>query len=301
MAAYVLSEISALVPDSPSAQADWAQSLDRQMEFYQWLQSADGGIAGGATNSWGGAYGTPPAGTPTFYGMFYDDCPVYHDPCSNEWFGFQVWSLQRVAELLYVTGDARAQEILDNWVPWAMDNTIINADGTYEIPSTMQWTGAPNTWNPSNPQPNNNLRVTVTEHGEDVGVAAAYARTLMWYAAATGDTEAQQMALDLIEGLYGHRDAEGISVTESRADYNRFDDPVFIPQGWTGEMANGDPINSNSTFISIRSFYLDDPDWAEVQAYLNGGPVPTFNYHRTWAQMDAAIAFADYAHLFPED
>ena len=33
-------------------------------------------IAGGATNSWEGQYGTPPSGTPTFYGMFYDQQPV---------------------------------------------------------------------------------------------------------------------------------------------------------------------------------------------------------------------------------
>ena len=31
----------------------------RQLEFYQWLQSPEGGIAGGATNSWNGEYATP--------------------------------------------------------------------------------------------------------------------------------------------------------------------------------------------------------------------------------------------------
>ncbi|MCF2437397.1 hypothetical protein LV779_39075 [Streptomyces thinghirensis] len=33
-------------------------------------------IAGGATNSWAGRYATPPAGTPTFYGMYYDESCV---------------------------------------------------------------------------------------------------------------------------------------------------------------------------------------------------------------------------------
>ena len=47
-----------------TAIADWTNSLNRQMEFYQWLQSAEGAIAGGATNSWDGAYAQPPAGTP---------------------------------------------------------------------------------------------------------------------------------------------------------------------------------------------------------------------------------------------
>ena len=49
------------LPDSPTAAQDWAQSLQRQLEFYRWLQSAEGGIAGGATNSWAGRYTTPPA------------------------------------------------------------------------------------------------------------------------------------------------------------------------------------------------------------------------------------------------
>ncbi|MDN3296550.1 glycoside hydrolase family 48 protein, partial [Streptomyces ficellus] len=42
-------------------------------------QSAEGAIAGGATNSWQGRYATPPAGTPTFHGLYYDEKPVYHD------------------------------------------------------------------------------------------------------------------------------------------------------------------------------------------------------------------------------
>jgi hypothetical protein len=302
VAAWALSTVPELIPNSPSAQSDWSTSLDRQMEFYQWLQSAEGGIAGGATNSWGGDYGTPPAGSPTFYGMFYDDCPVYHDPCSNEWFGFQVWSLQRVAEYLFLTGDPTAQQILDNWVPWAMGETTVGTGGDFEVPSEMSWTGAPATWNPSNPQPNSNLHVQVTSHGQDVGVAAAYARTLMWYAAATGDTAAQDMSLDLLEALYANMGDAGVTTVEEREDYDRFLDEVFIPQGWTGQMGNGEQIQNGVTFFDIReSIYQDDPNIDEVLAYANGtGPVPTFEYHRSWAQMDIANAFADYAHLFPE-
>ncbi|GAA3422756.1 glycoside hydrolase family 48 protein [Streptosporangium vulgare] len=58
-----------------------------------------------------------------------------------------------------------------------------------------------------------------------------------------------------------------------------------MPPGWTGKMPNGDTINSSSTFMSIRSFYKNDPDWPKVDAYLKGtGPAPSFNYHRFWAQ-----------------
>ncbi|WP_460675351.1 glycoside hydrolase family 48 protein, partial [Lentzea nigeriaca] len=110
LAAYALSSVPALKPLSATGQQDWAKSLDRQMELLQWLQSADGGLAGGVTNSWEGQYGTPPAGTPTFYGMFYDAHPVWRDPPSNRWFGFQVWGLERTAALYRMTGDARAKK-----------------------------------------------------------------------------------------------------------------------------------------------------------------------------------------------
>lgn len=303
VAAWALSTVPELVPDSPTAQTDWADSLQRQLEFYQWLQSAEGGIAGGATNSWGGSYSAPPAGTPTFYGMFYDEHPVYEDPGSNEWFGFQVWSLQRVAEYLFLTGDSRAAQILDNWVPWAMSETTVGTGGDYQIPATMQWSGAPETWNPADPQPNDGLHVEVTEHGQDVGVTAAYARTLMWYAAATGDTGAQQLALDLLEALYANMGDVGVAVPEQRADYDRFLDEVFIPEGWSGQMGNGEQIAPGVTFFDLReSLYQDDPAIDEVLAYAadpDNAPVPTFTYHRSWAQMDIANAFADYAHLFP--
>ncbi|MDW8181897.1 MAG: glycoside hydrolase family 48 protein, partial [Anaerolineae bacterium] len=54
-------------------------------------------------------------------------------------------------------------------------------------------------------------------------------------------------------------------------------------------------------YISMRPRYLQDPDWPKVQAYLNGGPAPQFRYHRFWAQADAALAYATYGWLFPND
>ncbi|MDH2428058.1 glycoside hydrolase family 48 protein [Sphaerisporangium sp. TRM90804] len=300
MAAWALSNVDVLKPKGATAVTDWSTSLTRQIEFYRWLQSAEGGIAGGATNSWQGHYAAPPSGTPTFYGMAYDWQPVYHDPPSNQWFGFQAWSMERVAEYYHVTGNASAKAVLDKWVAWAMANTTINADGTYQIPSTLRWTGQPNTWNPSNPAANTNLHVTVVDHTTDVGVAGSYAKVLMYYAAKAGNTQAQTMAKAILDGVWKFQDSKGVSVPETKADYNRIDDPVYVPPGWTGEMPNGDAINSNSTFISIRSFLRDDPDWPKVQAYLNGtGPAPTFNYHRYWAQVDVAVALAEYGRLFP--
>jgi hypothetical protein len=302
MAAYALANVPALRPQSPTGQADWAGSLQRQLEFYQWLQSAEGGIAGGASNSWAGRYAQPPAGTPTFYGMFYDVDPVYHDPPSNRWFGMQAWSMQRVAELYNETGNATAKAVLDRWVPWVIANTTVNAAaGTWLIPSDLEWTGAPNTWNPQAPTPNTNLHVTVSTRGQDVGVTAALVRTLTHYASESGNVPARDLARNLLDAMWHdqNQDTRGIVTDEPRADYNRFDDPVFVPSGFTGTMANGDQINSSSTFIGLRSWYRNDPAFPQVQAYLNNGTVPEFRYHRFWAQADLAMAYADFGRLFP--
>lgn len=188
VAAYALSDPdSGLIPNSPTAGQDWATSLSRQLEFYTWLQSNEGAIAGGATNSYDGAYKAYPAGTSTFYGMAYDDAPVYHDPPSNNWFGMQAWGVERIAELYYILasgGDTTsenfqmAKQITENWVDWSMDyvftdsrpvtdsdgyyldqqgNRVLGGDdpqiatvsapGEFWIPSNLEWSGKPDIWN----------------------------------------------------------------------------------------------------------------------------------------------------------
>ncbi|MEU0432505.1 glycoside hydrolase family 48 protein [Streptomyces sp. NPDC006290] len=298
LAAYALSTNADLKPKSATGASDWATSLTRQLEFYRWLQSNEGAIAGGATNSWAGRYATPPAGTPTFYGMYYDQQPVYHDPPSNQWFGFQAWSMERVAEYYQQTGNASAKAVLDKWVAWALSKTTINPDGTYQIPSTLQWSGAPDTWNASSPGANSGLHVTVADYTNDVGVAAAYAKTLSYYAAKSGNTQAKTTAKALLDGMWNnYQDGLGIAVPETRADYNRFNDSVYVPSTFTGTMPNGDAVNSSSTFASLRSFYKNDPAWSKIQSYLAGGAAPSFTYHRFWAQADIALAMGSYAEL----
>jgi hypothetical protein len=307
MAAYALTNVASLAPKSATGKADWQTSLGRQLEFYQWLQSSEGAIAGGATNSWGGDYSAPPAGTPTFYGLSYTSAPVYEDPPSNQWFGFQAWSLERLAEYYYASGDAKAKTVLDKWVAWALANTTITATD-YQIPSTLKWTGAPATWNAASPAANTNLHVSIADYTNDVGVAGSYAKLLTYYAAKSGNTAAKTAAKGLLDGIWNHKDAKGVSVTETRADYNRMDDTydastgqgIYIPPGWTGKMPNGDVIKPGVSFLDIRSFYKNDPDFPKVQNYLNGGAAPTFNYHRFWAQVDVATGYADFARLFPE-
>ncbi|MFF3909873.1 glycoside hydrolase family 48 protein [Streptomyces sp. NPDC001848] len=298
LAAYALSSYADLKPKSATGASDWSKSLQRQLEFYQWLQSSEGAIAGGATNSWQGRYATPPSGTSTFYGMYYDWEPVYHDPPSNQWFGFQAWSMERVAEYYQQTGNTTAKAILDKWVKWALSKTTVNPDGTYRIPSTLQWSGQPDTWNPSSPGNNSGLHVTVADYTNDVGVAAAYAKTLTYYAAKSGDATAKSTAKALLDGMWNnYQDSLGIAVPETRTDYSRFGDSVYVPSGWNGTMPNGDAINSSATFTSLRSFYKNDPAWSKIEAYLKGGAAPSFTYHRFWAQADIALAMGSYAEL----
>jgi hypothetical protein len=87
-------------------------------------------------------------------------------------------------------------------------------------------------------------------------------------------------------------------VPETRNDYSRFNDPVFVPAGYSGKMPNGDAINSSSTFLSIRSFYRNDPMFATVNAAIQAGRAPTLTYHRFWAQVDIALAYAVDGELF---
>ena len=121
----------------------------------------------------------------------------------------------------------------------------------------------------------------------------------MYYAAKSGDVPSRT-GKELIDRMWAtFQETRGVTTAETRNDYIRFRDPVFIPSGWTGVTGNGAPINISSTFISLRPRYMQDPDWPRVQSFLNGGPAPTFTYHRFWAQADIALAMAEFGRLFP--
>ncbi|MGB8451425.1 MAG: glycoside hydrolase family 48 protein [Anaerocolumna sp.] len=299
MAAWVLSEDEDFKPLSANGASDWAASLDRQLEFYQWLQSSEGAIAGGASNSLNGRYETWPAGTATFYGMGYEENPVYADPGSNRWFGFQTWSMQRVAEYYYQTGDTRAKTLLDNWVAWVKTVVKLNADGTFEIPNNLSWSGQPDTWTGTYTG-NSSLHVTVDDYGTDLGVAGSLANALLYYSKAAGDDDSRVIAKELLDRMWVlYRDDKGLSVPESRSDYSRFfDQEVYVPAGWTGTMPNGDEILNGINFLDIRSKYLDDPDYQKVKDAYDAGEAPVFYYHRFWAQCDIAIANGVYSLLY---
>ncbi len=308
MAAWILSTDSDMIPKSPNAKSDWAKSLDRQIEFYQWLQSSEGAIAGGATNSYGGSYEKYPAGTSTFYGMAYDAHPVYEDPGSNQWFGMQGWSMHRMAENYYETGDSRVKNLLDKWATWAQSEVQLYDDGTFAVPSTLEWSGQPDTWT-GKATGNSNLHVKVLNYGTDLGTAASLANTLTYYAAATEKyspdqdfesyVETAQELLDRMWNLY--RDEEGVAAPEIRADYKRFfEQEVYIPSNFKGTMPSGDDIVPGVTFIELRSQYKDDPDFARLEKAYKNGEDFEITYHRFWAQTEIAIANGTMALLYPE-
>ena len=220
---------------SQGAEADYVKSLQTQMELYLWLLSSDGLIAGGCTNSLSGHYGADTNNLPTFNGMYYQEHPVYADPGSNHWIGNQVWAVQRLAELYYViktsddagvkqvaanckpggmTLEAALETILNKWVSWFVDNTILgtaskeitwteqNYDGkpmdctipdistvtddgkSYAIPSIVNWSGKPNTWSGSY-QENATLTAKICGYGSsDMGCVSSLANSLIYYAAA---------------------------------------------------------------------------------------------------------------------
>lgn len=224
LAAYALLYDSALNSGMKSSGAtdDYKESLKRQIEMYLWLQSAEGPIGGGCTNSLNGRYETYPTGTSTFYDMAYVAHPVYADPGSNHWIGNQVWAVQRLAELYYyvkTNGDATGgmkfgglsleealETILDRWVNWFIENIkfdYVDENGntlSYAIPSTLNWgevdgddtkfdmNNQPATWTGTySATANDNYHCTIGGYGQsDVGCVSSLCNTLIYYAAAKG-------------------------------------------------------------------------------------------------------------------
>jgi hypothetical protein len=73
MAAWIAAGLSdqgsSFAGNATNCQRDWETSLDRQLEFYEWLQVSNGTFGGGCTNSWKGRHLSYPSGQATFHGM----------------------------------------------------------------------------------------------------------------------------------------------------------------------------------------------------------------------------------------
>jgi hypothetical protein len=362
-------------PTTSGAANQWQTSLQRQLEMIRWLQSPEGPIAGGVSNSWKGRYETPTDGRQNakFYGMYYTYSPVWHDPPSNNWFGFQAWGLERVAALYLrvsnKTGsfntDIRTKcgVILDRFVPWVIAHADTTTDPTtFSLPVNLWWvsttevpgqtTSAPNNegvyeyipslnwdwsgdyaafWNASSvPNPNlhcivsgDPLRPGTPANGLDLGSASSVSQLLIEYAKAklnAGGTlndaipgssyhvqDALNLAKIILDRIWAkYKDTKGFTHNETRTDYQHYNDKVWVPNIFTGHMPNGDPIGPGlaTSFIDMRSFMKNDPEWQKVQTYINSnfdpGSVPTFQYHRFWHTTEIAVGFAMMAKYFPD-
>ena len=267
LAAYALAYDTNLSSNmkAQGAVEDFKKSFQTQMEYYLWLLSNDGVIAGGSTNSVNGRYeehSKNVSGTSEFNKMVYVEHPVYADPGSNHWIGNQVWAVQRLAELYYVVktqGDASGitvggmdlttalETILDKWTGWFLDNSILGKasgtitfedyyehyhekDGTgktkfeipdlstvtddgesFSIPSSLIWSGEPNTWTGTY-QENTNLKATIVGYGDgDLGCVSSLANTLIYYAAGRGVS-----ASDLATGEASYKSSRGTKSTDMK-------------------------------------------------------------------------------------
>jgi len=303
LAAWILSTESAFKPKSSSGVEDWSQSLTRQLELFRWLQSAEGCIAGGATNSWQGSYAEPSSDITTFYGMYYDWQPVYHDPPSNNWTGMQGWGMERVCSLYYLSGDERAGTICRKWAQWVKDTTFVTY-GEVTHATNLEWVGNPDEWDSSNfnkSRLNSSLHGTVVSEGVDLGTLASIMKGLLWVSYKDDDQEGLSLFVNVMDAIENYRDELGYTSLEERVDYAKFGGEVYIPSGWTGKNAQGANIRNGVTFIDIRPKYKKDTDWDQVENFLNGGNPPKFTYHRFWAQTEIMVANGLASILFEQE
>jgi hypothetical protein len=276
-----------------NATKDYTTSLERQIEMYLWLQSADGPFAGGCTNSWNGKYEKYPSNVAKFYDMAYVEHPVYADPGSNHWTGNQFWSTQRLAELYYLIktdGDKSSakpggmslekalETLLDNWVKFFSESGKVELKGDdFSVPATLDWSGQPADWSGTySASANSNLHCEITAMGNsDLGCAASLADTLVYYAKAKGakvnadgsvsnGTSLEQNALytakELMDRAWKHgRDEIGISRPEHNGSLARFfEQEVWIPKDASGKYPYGkEEVTNGAKFIDLRPQYED--------------------------------------------
>lgn len=301
MAAYALSSTQDMKPKSSGSSIDWQKSMDRQLEFLQWLQSAEGAIAGGCTNSWGYNYKTPPVGSPKFYNMAYDSSPGAYDPSSNSSFLSQCKSIANLVEYYYETGDARAQDILRRWIEWVKPNVKVAGIGEFEIPCDIAWEGQPDSWTGTYTG-NPNLHATIISYSRELESAAMLSRILLTYSFSTKkhstyDLEAFDIGSQLLDSIIlGNQDEIGYTNEEQRGDYSRiFDTEVYIPKGWESTSGQGAKLKNGCKYIDTRPALRNDSNWTNVESSYKAGVGPVFKYHRFSAQCEIAMAlFATY-------
>jgi hypothetical protein len=269
---------------------DWTKSTKRQLDLIAWVQSKEGAIGGGVFNDYHRKYGP-------FHGMQYKDSPVFNDPPSNLWPGWQFFLMERVAQYYYFTGDEQAWKILSKWVAWIRPHIKLRPlTNDVKIPGELKWSGNP---------VSGNLSVEVMNYNYDVGGMADLAMTLMFWDKANlkwKNKHVHTMFLGkrILNRMWKkHYDGIGVSPPEARPDYERFwTQKVYLPPGVVKIMPWGKVVKNGMKFNEIRPSYNETLPPKGPYSWRNPGPV--YHYHRTWAQTQFATALA-YVAMFEED
>ncbi|MEN3013431.1 MAG: glycoside hydrolase family 48 protein [Endomicrobiia bacterium] len=171
---------------------DWEKSLRTQLALAKWLQVPKGNLGEGAFG--GGVCNDYPdddveytaSDAPTFNPPTYTDGqmplrythhPVYWDPGSNTWCGWQYWFSERLAQFYFILPSTSpylsdTYSILKNWMDlWAVPNFKVKINGQWYTADTLTTSQLRNTdliedvnipisfvnWDWLNPQNNNPL------------------------------------------------------------------------------------------------------------------------------------------------
>ncbi|MDD5456422.1 MAG: glycoside hydrolase family 48 protein [Candidatus Margulisbacteria bacterium] len=264
----------------------WRKSLERQLELISWVQSKEGVVGGGVINDY-----DKPRGF--FYGMRYNQAPMYNDPPSNVWAGWQFFLMERVAEYYYESGDRTAYAILSRWIPWAKNNlkmSFFNRDVL--VPSTLEWSGSPETLN---------LSAKVVGYNSDVACVSLLAMTFMFWDEGNQKwihqkTHTTMLAKKMLTRMWKkYYDGVGIAPLEYRPDYSQAWTNSVLPKGLVKKLANGSYVTPSSNFLDFRPGF-SAKDIPPKGPYTKENPIPKYHYHRTWAQahFDIALGYVIY-------
>ena len=284
MAAYALAQVRRFKPRvARTAARDWGTSLDRQIEFYRWLQSADGGIAGGATNSWKGRYEAAARGharRSTAWPTTRRPSITTRRATSGSASRSGRWSASR--EYYYVTGDAQREDD-PRQVGRLGASANTQADGGRRLRDPVDAGVVRQARARLERQDaglgaktrafNSGLHVKVRTGATTSGTAAGDSCTRWRSTRRNRATRRRRSWPRSCSTGCGTSTATSKGVTNARGRARTTSAstiPCYVPAGWKGKMPNGDPIESGSTFLSIRTKLKQDPDWPKVDAYLDG-------------------------------
>jgi hypothetical protein len=191
----------------------------------------------------------------------------------------------------------------------------------YAIPSSLDWSGKPATWNEKyDATANNGLTCTITGYGQgDIGCVSSLCNTLIFYAAANkvpasaADTDdnsdrggkALRLANKLMSAQWNTaRDEVGIAYEDHNDSLKRmFEQTVYIPEGFDGEMPDGSPLRPKVTFADMRQTYAKDEMFQECKKIwedTHSTHTYTYKLHRFWHMGDALMTTGTMALLYPE-